>query len=261
MEREVSVKFYIESLIWSNDRVRTYFSEAGVPESDVITFDGSWIEQAKFPVGSQEIYMGKQLCPYVDSSLREWEYLFLLDMDVFLCRTGKLPEERFPLVAKLLELGVPDRIGASRFAHEVWYEEGLPINWLRSCGFDEGCWRERASEVLGQSVSEMKFRSASGMATLYPKEFLQTYPHFSEFVRLTAPVFQSDEPVLSVWDALHGHKVLYGIFDKIGLFVAEDEVQVYEYHFKQHPPVGFYISHVISDWEQMWRSHIGGEDL
>ena len=69
MDYGIPIKFYIEQMIWDNPQVKDYMSAEGVTDDDVLTFDGSQMEVELPERFSRPLYMGKQLCPWVDGQL------------------------------------------------------------------------------------------------------------------------------------------------------------------------------------------------
>ena len=251
IERGVPVKFYMETRIWQDKRVRAYMEKQGVTESDIITFDGEDME-VDLPEGSVELYLGKTHFPWVDTRFDTYRFRFMLDIDAFLCRVPKKAgEDRFPLVEKLMEMP-EDKLGLA-FIGEVLDPGNMPYDWIRTSGMDGDLWFARATEGLGVSISPESVRRVSAMAGLYPTTYLHRQPQFESFLRKVAPVLQTDDCVFSMWHYLT-HDV-YGVFDAIGLEMAYHEHRVMDFHWDADTK--FYLSHVVSMWEDMWRSHIG----
>lgn len=255
MERSVAMKFYIEDVVWQNKQVKDYFHAEGVPDDDILTFSGAEIE-VELPEGSQELYMGKQLCPYLDDQLRHWELVILLDADLFFCKTQHA-SGRFDF-AKRVSRFPTNRIGVAEVFDDFPEPNVLPDNWVRAFGYNPDQWLQTAQELLKAEINISQIKPVSGCAAVLPRNYRNVRPYFEKYVSMTDKVFQSDEPVLGLWNYLNGGQEVYPIFRWLDLKIAMTEEHLYQFH--HNPECAFYISHIISMWEQRWREHIGGDN-
>ena len=257
MDYGIPIKFYIEQMIWDNPQVKEYMYAEGVTDDDVLTFDGSQME-VELPEGSADLYMGKQLCPWLDGQLDRWRLRLILDMDVFLCRTHHATVEKYNLVERILKSPwkFPDSMIGSAFMMRDFPEPNvLPENWIRASGYDPELWLDNARGATGVAIDIKAIRPVSGCASLYPRRYNELNPYFKKYLDRVSAMFQSDEPVLAVWNYLHGNREIYPLFEKLELEVAVNALHVHQFH--DNPNRSFYISHIMSMWEQRWRQHIG----
>lgn len=124
---DIAIKFYVEENV--ADSVMPIFDRNFVEEDDIIWFDnGSVVEGVLFDEEGNTISRGiKQCLPYIDRRFINYDWLFVLDSDVFaISRDGA----KIPFFERFLDNSPDNQIGACFWG--MSYDTPHTIGWTRS---------------------------------------------------------------------------------------------------------------------------------
>ena len=199
----IEIKFYIEDVL--EDDVVPILEVNRINENDVIFFEGSSFENDSIPR-----LVGKKLATFVDPRFREYDWLFVMDCDIF----AMSPDERkIPFFERFFEGCIEGAIGN---LYAMVRGIGIPPNWASRFGdLDEvpleeaqRRWRRRAATIVGPEVTDRFWDEsvdsiiAGGAMHAYPAKSMLQDEALIEWFRNTAQIMQDDEAVIALYHAL-----------------------------------------------------------
>jgi len=184
----------------------------------------------------------------------QYKAIYLLDSDVFLARTARAKDARYPLL-KFTELS-EDQIWVAHATDWTWdLEDGYRGNWVRRVHYDHERWGELAAAFIGddikdEDVRKMKLVNANLSSCYYPRKMLSG--EFGEWYKYALEVLQDDEGALAVWSATNEWPVAFD--EEVGLVTHQG---VDELVYRLDESVDFYLAHCRPGWEELWRRQVG----
>ena len=257
----IEIKFYIEDVL--EDDVMPILEANRIDEKEVIFFDGSSFENDNIPR-----LVGKKLASFVDPRFSEYDWLFVMDCDIFAMSPN---ERKIPFFERFF-VGCIEGVIGNLYA--LVRGIGIPPNWVSRFGdldevpFEEAqrLWRQTAATIVGPEVANRFWDEsvnsiiAGGAMHAYPAKSMLQEPDLLKWFHHAAQIMQDDEAVIALYHAL-GNPV-WDLRERtkfnevmIGPTIAGSNYEAFKVFIDSGEPFIFHYS--TDPVEFFWRSWIG----
>ena len=242
----VAIKPYIPEDVYPIIKGMLY--EAGYTDDDVFLYDDTNTARKEAegytkPFGARFLFLN-------DERFDDYEYVFTADSDLQFAKSTLLPEDEiFPFVDFCCSL--PKDNWYVAHTDFMWNLEadGPRGNWRRRVDYNDDVWYAKAAEYTGYDVRHIKMMLSSDQSSvLYPKAYLDA--GFREELARGIEILQDDEAFTALWTL---NNPFPGSLRAEGL----DTWNGVPHTRRLNDEKKFYIAHVRTDWEFLWREQIG----
>lgn len=245
VDQGVAIKAYIPDE--AESIIRPALHDGGYTDDDILVYTDT-NEARKLPEYSMTF--GARIQSLSDERLLHYKRIMIVDSDLFFAKSTLLPpDEKFPLVDHIRK-SPTDNFGVGHTQH--WWdidEQGPRGNWQRRMHSNEDVWYQKAEELMGYSVKgKGRLLSADMSTAIYPREFLNVH---GEWLYKAFRILQDDEAVAALWTIEHDYPF------EIRSFV--ETLSDPKYIAESERDMRFYIAHMRTDWEFIWRRQIGAD--
>ena len=250
VELDIPLKFYVE--LKNADRIVEMLRHHNInTERDVLYFDGRDFE---VPYS----FLGKKLAMFNDSQFTDYEWVWLMDSDMFMSSPNRT---KYGLFSELL--ASPMEIGASSiypFDHD---ETFIDKHWWWRAGDSSATDEDKQKECLRRIASVVPPEIVTKYTTQYStalqiggwlysfpaSEFLSKRRQDCEWIYNAGKVTQEDECVFSLWESLGNPLVNLSEIVEVPIIIDHKDVTKY---FEKGDP---YIVHVgMAPFQHHWRA-------
>ena len=257
----IDVKFYVE------DKAKQYalpiFERNYVEASDILFFDGNKLEGLLEDGMTHGI---KKCASYNDDRLREYDWIFDVDSDVFVMSTD---DRRLPFFQTFFNNCPKNTVAACYVRSSVYQPECLtPIDmgWCMFEGDSIEAWKRRFEDISGRDMVEKYFSpnewiiTCNGSIIGFPaKHFMQEKMEWCDFFIDTTRELLDLEATLSLWHSLGNP--LYNItnYAKVLMYHSEagqNDVDIFNQYCSEGPFI-FHYSFTNNVINSQWKEGIG----
>ena len=257
IEHGVEIKFYIEDKV--KDDAMPILKANSINMSDVLFFNAK-----EFENDTASRLAGKKIAAFVDLRFKEYDWIFVMDCDIFaMSETG----EKIPFFDTFFKNCTEGQMGTVVVMKD---RVDIPINWANvlvnpnkiSYEESQAVWKQKAVAIVGKKIArrfwapDIPSIGVSGAMHAYPAKTMMQNPDDLEWFRHASQVLQNDEPVIALWYARG--KPVWNLREKlkfnevfIGPFIGSSDYEDFKKFINEDIPFIFHYS--MNPVEIFWR--------